>query len=208
MSMFDPLRNRYQLRCPSHDEDAWVSVSEFRRIKRLHGASAPAVFRVAFTCGLCDRIHESLVSHDRLDYAPIAHDSLQTYTNLQTGSRELVGAELGEMTGQLIRQGSWPWTFYCHPESAVRPGFPSSLRFISETHDHHHDQIGVMVRCFACSRLSVNLVSRAHLDVPFHNDHHITYVAALVDDKYLSAEEAFRHQLASGNLSSEWLRAA
>lgn len=204
--MFDPLQNRYQLRCPTHEHETWVSVSDFRRIKRLHGATAPAVFRVVFRCTACSEHHESLVSHDRLDYEPIAHDSMQTYTNLLTGTRELVGADLGDISGELIRKGTWPWTFYCHPESAVRPGFPSSLRVVAD--EPEHDRIGVMVRCFACARLSVNIVSRDHLDVPFHNDPQIAFVPTLVNEAQLSPEEAFRHQLESGRYASQWLRAA
>lgn len=36
--------------------------------------------------------------------------------------------------------------------------------------------VGLAVRCPACSSVSVNLVSREHLDVPFHNDREIGVV--------------------------------
>lgn len=202
--MFDAIRNQYQLRCASIQEYVWISVSSFRTIRRLRGAVHPPVFRVEFDC-TCGERHESLVTHDRLDFEPIAGDSHQTFTNLLTGSRELVGAELGALAAQMIKQGNWPWTFWCHPESAPRPGFPSSLRMISGEHDHGSERLGVLVRCFSCSRLTVNLVSRDHLDVPFYNDKRIAFVPQVFDRDRVSEAERFRHQLEFGGARNEWL---
>ncbi|MCW2925956.1 MAG: hypothetical protein JWM98_3360, partial [Thermoleophilia bacterium] len=44
--MFDKLLNRYSLRCPETGHSAWIPVSSFRVVRRLRGATAPAVFRV------------------------------------------------------------------------------------------------------------------------------------------------------------------
>lgn len=204
--MFDQLRNQYSLRCPTRDERAWVSVSAFRRIRRLRGATSPAVFRVEFDCA-CGDVHQTLVSHDRLDWAPLGTDSTETFTNLLTGRRELVATELVEQATDHIRRGRWPWTFWCHPESALRPGFPSSLRFVTPEHDHGADRVGVLVRCFSCARHTVNIVSCDHLDVPWHNDPHIAYVAQVFDGDQLAPEERFRHQLWDGLTRAEWLDA-
>lgn len=202
--MYDALRNQYRLRCSALEDHVWVAISSFRTIRRLRGAASPPVYRVEYDCP-CGSRHESLVTHDRLDYEPIVGDSTQTFTNLLTGTRELVGAELGELAAGLIKQGRWPWTFWCHPESAARPGFPSSLRLISAEHDHGDERLGVLVRCFSCSRLTVNLVTRQHLDVPFYNDRRISFIPQVFAGQRLSAEEHFRHQLELGGYRNEWL---
>ena len=205
--MFDQLRNMYSLRCPERDETEWVPVSSFRVIRRLRGATAPAVFRVVFDCS-CGLRHESLVSHDRLDWDPLGTDSVETFTNLLTGRRELLGTELVDRATDHLRRGTWPWTFWCHPERSMRPGFPSSLRFVTPEHDHGTDRVGVLVRCFTCERHTVNIVTRDHLDVPWHNDEHIAFVAQLFDGEQLEPEEAFRHQLWDGPARAEWLDAS
>jgi hypothetical protein len=203
--MFDQLRNQYSLRCPAAQERAWTSVSAFRRIRRLRGATTPAVFRVEFDCALCGEAHETLVSHDRLDWAPLGADTAETFLNLVTGRRELVATELVERATDQMRRGNWPWTFWCHPESALRPGFPSALRFVTSEHDHGEGRVGVLVRCFSCARHTVNIVSREHLDVPWHNDHRIAYVAQVFDGDALAPEEQFRHQLWDGPAHATWL---
>lgn len=206
--MFDQLRNRYALRCPETGDQAWVPVSAFRTIRRLRGATRPAVFRVAFDCATCGGRHESLVSHDALDWEPLGTESAETFTNLLTGRRELLATELVEQATDQLRRGNWPWSFWCHPESAMRPGFPSSLRFVTPEHDHGDDRVGVLVRCFTCARHTVNIVSREHLDVPWHNDRAIAYVAQVFDGDRLEPEERFRHQLWGGPARLEWLDAS
>ncbi|MCW2925026.1 MAG: hypothetical protein JWM98_2430, partial [Thermoleophilia bacterium] len=198
------LLNRYSLRCPETGHSAWIPVSSFRVVRRLRGATAPAVFRVEFDCA-CGSRHETLVSHDRLDWEPLGTDSTETFTNLVTGRRELLATELLEQATERMRRGSWPWTFWCHPESAKRPGFPSSLRFVTPEHGHGDDRVGVLVRCFTCERHTVNIVSRDHLDVPWHNDPHIAYVAQVFDRDRIAPEERFRHQLWDGPARLEWL---
>lgn len=204
--MFDQLRNQYSLRCPSHDEQVWVSVSAFRTIRRLRGATSPAVFRLQFDCP-CGSRHETLLPHDELDWAPLGTGTAETFTDLLTGRRELLATELAEQATDHLRRGRWPWTFWCHPESAVRPGFPSSLRFVTDEHEHGDERVGVLVRCFSCSRHTVNIVTRDHLDVPWHSDRRIAYVAQVFDRDELAPEERFRHQLHGGPARSEFLDA-
>jgi hypothetical protein len=200
--MFDMLRNQYELRCPeSGGETVWVSISSFRLIRRLRGATSPAIFRVVFDCS-CGGRHEALLAHDTLDYEPIVGDllaSTQTFTNLLTGTRELVGFEFGEAAGRHIRAGRWPWTFWCHPESSARPAFPSALRMLTPLGDQHATApdapIGALVRCSSCQRLTVNLVTRRHIDEPFYNDATIRFVDRLLPGEHVTDEELFRHQL-------------
>lgn len=202
--MFDQLRNRYSLRCPHSGEGTLVPVSGFRVVRRLRGAVTPAVFRVEFDCDCGDR-HEALVSHDRLDWEPLGTESTETWVDLVTGRRELVATELVEQATQQLRRGSWPWTFWCHPENAARPGFPSSLRFVTPEHEHGSERVGVLVRCASCARHTVNIVTREHLDVPWHNDEAIAFVAQVFDGEHVSPEERFRHQLWDGPARAEWL---
>jgi hypothetical protein len=204
--VYDQLRNRYSLRCPELEHATWVPVSAFRTIRRLRGATSPAIFRVQFDCE-CGGRHETLVAHDRLDWEPLGTDTAETYVNLVTGRRELLATELTELASERLRRGSWPWTFWCHPESTMRPGFPSSLRFVTPEHDHGTDRVGVLVRCFSCERHTVNIVSRTHLDVPWHNDPAIGFVAQVFDGDALQPEERFRHQLWDGPARTEWLDA-
>lgn len=195
--MFDSIRNRYELTCPEQETRVPIAVSAFRVIRRLRGASRPAVFRVEFDCTCGDR-HESLVTHDRLDWEPLGTESTETYTDLLTGRRELLASELVEHAAAQLRRGSWPWVFWCHPESALRPGFPSHLRLITPEHDHGDGRVGTLVRCATCERHTVNIVSRDHLDVPWHNDAHIAFVAETFDGERVSAAERFRQQLDRG----------
>jgi hypothetical protein len=48
-----------------------------------------------------------------------------------------------------------------------------------------------------CGRVSVNLVSPEHVDVPFHNDREVGVVAHVFEEDALSAIEAFRDELYS-----------
>jgi hypothetical protein len=202
--MFDAIRNRYALTCPVQEGQVWVGVSGFRRVRRLRGASAPAIFRVEFDCE-CGGRHETLVPHDRLDWDPLGSEGSATFTNLLTGRRELVATEFTHQAESHLRRGAWPWMFWCHPESAMRPGFPSSLRFVTPEHDRGDERVGVLVRCFQCARHTVNIVSHDHLDVPWHADPAIEFVAQVFDTDRVTAEERFRHQLWDGPSRVEWL---
>ena len=53
------------------------------------------------------------------------------------------------------------------------------------------------MRCPACSSLSVNLVSREHLDVPFRNDPRVGVVDHVFRDDALRVVDEFRVELAS-----------
>ena len=51
------------------------------------------------------------------------------------------------------------------------------------------------VRCPVCTRVSVNLVSTAHVDLPFHNDREIGVVEHMFSDDALTTLEEFRTEL-------------
>ena len=74
----------------------------------------------------------------------------------------------------------------------MRPGYPSHLARLSPGEDER--MVGVAVRCSCCGGLSINLVSRRHLDEPFYHDRVLRFV-----DRPLppgaSALERFSHEL-------------
>ena len=65
--------------------------------------------------------------------------------------------------------------------------------------------VGVAVRCAACARLSVNLVSVAHLDVPFHNDRHVGVVEHFFSDDARQTVDEFTAELYSARFDARRL---
>jgi hypothetical protein len=178
MQMYDTLTTSYSFACPVHGE-THVCLSRFRRLQQLPGAEHPAVYRVEFACG-CGEDHPGLVTHDDLDLAPLGLTDATDYVNLMTSRVESLGTELGELAAAKIKAGEWPWSFYCWPEDRPRPAFPSAFTLIAPAASG--DRVGVAVRCPVCGRVSVNLVSRAHVDVPFVNDREVGVVEHLLHE--------------------------
>jgi hypothetical protein len=186
--MYDPLTSRYAFACPVRGE-SHVPLSAFRSIEQLPGATHPAVFRVRFDCG-CGAEHDGLVTHEDLDWAPLGLDAGE-FLNLMTARLEPVGSELGELAAGRIGRGEWPWSFFCYPEERPRPVFPSSFTLLTAT----GGTVGLAVRCPSCSRLSLNLVSHPHVDVPFHNDHEVGVVEHMFAEDALTTLEEFTAEL-------------
>jgi hypothetical protein len=199
--MYDTLTTSYTFNCPIHGE-THVRLSRFRRLEQLPGAQHPAVFRVEFECG-CGEDHPGLVTHEDLDWAPLGlHDDTQ-YVNLMTSRVEALGVELGELAASRIKAGEWPWNFFCWPEERPRPVFPSAFKLLAPAVSG--DRVGLAVRCPACGKVSVNLVSRAHVDVPFVNDREVGVV-----EHHFSADAAatvaeFQAELWSGSFDARRL---
>jgi hypothetical protein len=193
--MYDPLTGRFTFACPMRGE-AHVALSAFRELQRLPGAAHPAVYRVLFACG-CGEEHEGLVSHDDLDWAPLGlHGGV--FFNFMTARFDGVETELSDLAARRIQSGQWPWSFFCYPEERPRPVFPSSF-FLLAPGD---GSLGLAVRCPACQRTSVNLVSHQHVDVPWHNDVEIGIVEHLFAEDVERTLEAFRAELYSAHFDS------
>src|SRR5919106_934124 len=173
--MYDALTSRYTFPCPVRGE-ARVQLSDFRTLDRLEGTAHPVVYRVSFAC-VCGDEHPGLVAHDELDWAPLGMHS-GSFVNLMTSRVEDVAVELGDLAARRIQAGEWPWTFFCYPEDRPRPMFPSSF-FVIAPGD---GSLGIAVRCPACAKVSVNLVSEPHVDVPFHHDRRVGVVEHLFGD--------------------------
>jgi len=188
--MYDALGARYTFACPAR-ERASVPLSAFREVERLPGAAHPAVFRVRFAC-LCGDEHDGLLSHDDLDWAPLGVGESGMFLNLMTDRVEAVSDELWDFAVRQITAGSWPWSVFCYPEGRPRPAFPSLFRLLAPGDG---GSVGLAARCSSCGRLSVNIVSTAHVDVPFHHDLEVGVVPhVFADDAFLTLEE-FRAEL-------------
>ena len=168
-------------------------LSAFRSIEQLPGAAHPAVFRVRFDCG-CGEEHDGLLTHEELDWAPLGLRAGE-FLNLMTARLEPVETELGECAAALIKRGDWPWSFFCYPEERPRPVFPSSFVLLAAT----EGPVGLAVRCPSCCRLSLNLVSHSHVDVPFHNDQEIGVVEHLFAEDAFTTLDEFRAELWSAS---------
>ena len=197
--MYDPLTGRYAFACPVRGE-THVLLSAFRSIERLPGAAHPAVFRVRFDCG-CGEEHDGLLTHQDLDWAPLGLGGAGEFLNLMTSHLDPVGAELGELAAVHIKRGAWPWTFFCYPEEQPRPVFPSSFALLTAT----DGTVGLAVRCPSCRRLSLNLVSHPHVDVPFHNDREIGVVEHMFAEDALATLDEFRAELWWGSFDARRL---
>ena len=189
--MYDALTSTFALPCP-HRGKARLPLSSFRALDRLPGPTRPAVFSVVFACS-CGGVHPGLVTHDELDVAPLGIGASGTFRNLMTAHDDSVEAELSNLAASHIRAGEWPWSFFCCLEARPRPFTPSAIALIAP----EEGRFGVAVRCPACSRISVNLVSREHVDIPFWNDRHVAVLDQVFDDTSLQTVDALHAELAS-----------
>src|SRR6478736_6408040 len=64
------------------------------------------------------------------------------------------------------------------------------------------DRVGLAVRCPSCGKVSVNLVSRAHVDVPFVNDREVGVVQHLFEDDAQATVAEFHAELWSGSFDA------
>jgi len=199
--MYDALTSRYTFACPVRGE-THVRLSAFREVERLPGSAHPAVFTVRFECE-CGDDHLGLVVHPELDWEPLGLQE-GAFLNLMTARIEPIEAEFADLAIRRIGGGEWPWTFFCYPEERPRPVFPSSFRLLAP--GSSRDSLGIAVRCPACSRVSVNLVSAQHVDLPFHNDAEIGVVEHVFAEDVARSLEEFRGQLYSADFDARRLQ--
>jgi len=196
--MYDALTARYTFACP-HGEPSHVALSAFRRLERLPGAAHPAVYGVRFDCA-CGDEHPGLVSHDELDWAPLGGHA-GSFVDLMTSRTGDAADELLHTAALHLKAGEWPWSFFCYPEGRPRPVFPSAFVAVAPG----ERWLGLAVRCPACSALSVNLVSRGHVDVPFANDARIGVVDHVFAEDALRSLEEFQAELHSSRFDERRL---
>jgi hypothetical protein len=160
----------------------------------------PALYRVVFACG-CGEEHFGLVAHDDLDWAPLGAGAQEVYLDLMTSHVGAVADELLELTLRRLRAGEWPWSFFCYPEERPREAYPSAFSLLAATGPH----VAVAVRCPSCTQTSINLVSRPHLDVPFHNDREIGVVEHVFAEDRETMVAAFAEELHSSRFDARRL---
>ena len=195
--MYDALTSLYTFACPVLGE-CRVRLSAFRRLERLPGSSHPAVFRIQFSCP-CGEEHPGLVAHDDLDWTPLGLGA-GSFLNLMTARFEQTANELTDVAARRIKGGEWPWSFFCYPEEQPRPVYPSAFSLLAP--GAVAGSLGVAVRCPSCSRVSVNLVSSQHVDVPFHNDRQVGVVEHLFGADSATTIEAFHAELYSASFDA------
>jgi hypothetical protein len=197
--MYDAIRGTYTFACPSRGETR-VTLSAFRELERIPGASHPAVYRIRFECA-CGEEHPGLVSHDDLDWAPLGLAG-GVFFNFMTSHLDGVGEELSDLAARRIQAGDWPWSFFCYPEEQPRPVFPSAFLLLAPG----DRSLGLAVRCPSCGQTSVNLVSHTHVDVPFHHDATVGVVEHVFADDAATTVERFRAELYSASFDLRRLR--
>jgi hypothetical protein len=199
MGGVDALTGTFLLPCPRTGSSK-VRLSSFREIERLPGPAHPAVYRVVFGCS-CGGEHVALVAHDDLDWAPLGLGEGVTYVNLMTSRRDDLSSELSDLASSRIGRGEWPWCFFCYLENAPRPVTPSAFRLLASS----LETVAVAVGCPACGSTSINLVSRSHVDVPFHSDARIGVVERVFETDAMRTVDAFRAELASASFDEKRL---
>jgi hypothetical protein len=197
--MFDALKGTYRFPCPARGETS-VRLSAFRMLDRLPGAAHPAVYHVTFACP-CGDEHAGLVSHDELDWAPLGVGGDVAFLNLMTSRVEHMGVELGDLAARRITKGEWPWSFFCYPEERPRPVYPSAFCVLAPG----DRSLGLAVRCPACHKVSVNLVTHDHVDLPWHHDREVGVVPHVFADDAAGLVEEFRAELYSSGFDARRL---
>ena len=197
--MYDPLTSTYSFSCP-HGRTAHVPLSAFRRLERLPGAVHPAVYRIQFACR-CGCEHPGLIAHDDLDWAHLGTTIDLTYRNLMTAHDDPIATELIDLSAGRIRAGEWPWSFFCFLEGRPRPVTPSAFTLIAPG----GRAFGIAVHCPVCSSVSVNLVTREHVDIPFRNDVHVGVVPHVFEHDALRVAVDFSAELDSATFDERRL---
>jgi hypothetical protein len=81
--------------------------------------------------------------------------------------------------------------------------FPSSFFLLAPS--GQGGAVGLAVRCPVCNRMSINLVSEAHVDLPFHNDAEIGVVEHVFATDAAHATEEFAAELYSAQFDARRL---
>ena len=108
-----------------------------------------------------------------------------------TSRRDDLATELTGLASARIGRGEWPWCFFCCREDVPRPVTPVGLPPAGAA----CRDVAVAVRCPACGSTSINLVTRHHVDVPFHSDASVGVVAHPFEDARTPTLDAFRAEL-------------
>src|SRR5262249_33263945 len=140
---------------------------------------------------------------EELDWAPLGLTAETSFLNLMTSRVEPVGEELGALAAARIGAGGGPWAFYCWPGGGPRPTVPSAFQLLAPA--ARRGRVGLAVRCPACGKVSVNLVTREHVDVPFANDREVGVVEHLFAADADAVVHEFHEELYSASFDARRL---
>jgi hypothetical protein len=123
-----------------------------------------------------------------------------------TSHDDSLATELQDLAATRIGAGEWPWSFFCRHEGRPRAMTPSALALVAPG----DGSFGIAVRCPGCSALSVNLVTRAHVDIPFWNDARVgvldhVWPADALDVSEARVVDEFRAELLSASFDEKRL---
>ena len=198
--MYDALTTTYTFSCPMHGE-THVQLSRFRRLEQLPAPSIPRSTASSSPVAAASE-HPALVTHDELDWAPLGLQDATPFVNLMTSRVEAVAFELGELAASGSKRGSGRGVSSAGRRSDRGRSF---RRRSSCSRPRSATESGLAVRCPVCGKVSVNLVSRAHVDVPFVNDREVGVVRALFDDDAAATLEEFQAELWSASFDARRL---
>jgi hypothetical protein len=120
-----------------------------------------------------------------------------------TARLDPLDSEFVDLAIRRIQAGEWPWSFFCYPEERPRPVFPSFFRLLAPSTPD--SSIGLAVLCPTCSRISINLVSHEHVNLPFHNDPEIGVIEDVFASDTTQTPDEFRARLYSSDFDARRL---
>ena len=171
-----------------------MPLSRFRVLERLPGAAQPAVFKITFACD-CGGEHDGLVTHDELDWAPLAGSGC----GLPQPDDRAASSRPRSICSTSPRGGSspvsWPWSFFCYPEERPRPVTPSAFRRPRGAAGRGSASRSSARR--ARTRPSTSSAASTST-CPFYNDRRVGVVEHIFARDHELALAAFRDELLSG----------
>ena len=147
--------------------------------------------------------HPGLVTHARSRLTPLGLQDDTPFLNLMTSRLEAVGDELGGAGGGADQGGGVAVELLLLARGASAAGVPVGVQAAGA--GGRGDRVVLAVRCPACGRSSLNLVSREHVDVPFVNDREVGVVEHVFHDDAASTVEEFQAELYSASFDARRL---
>ena len=117
---------------------------------------------------------------------------MEAILNLMTSRVEPVAVELGAARGHADQGGG------VAVDVLLLPGGAAAARVavvVRRSRARRPLDLGLAVRCPACRRTSVNVVSCEHVDIPFWNDREVGVVEHVFPDDLHASVEEFRAEL-------------
>ena len=145
----------------------------------------------------------ALVGHDALDWAPLGLDDGAHVRQPDDLSPRRPRGRARALATARIGAGEWPWSFFCYREDA--PASRHARRRSGCSPRRRRDGRASPCAAPSCGSTSINVVTRPHVDVPFHSDASVGVVAHVFEDDALRTIDAFRAELDSASFDERRL---